>query len=118
MSLTPEDKDRPIISIYLPVLLIGGLLTAVGVSVYFVLYGLFALGFDPGSPDPDSPDSSANEDDAVWLDLVARLEGRDQGANPGTAETRTAGRTWSGRRRCGGGSNRPVRCGCPASSRR
>ncbi|XAS65300.1 hypothetical protein ACOM2C_00240 [Pseudarthrobacter sp. So.54] len=25
-------------------------------------------------PDPNSPDSSANQDDAVWLDLVARLE--------------------------------------------
>ncbi|AOT04109.1 hypothetical protein [Arthrobacter sp. U41] len=40
---------------------------------------------DPNSPDPDS---SANQDDAVWLDLVARLEGRDQGAGPGTAEGR------------------------------
>ena len=26
-------------------------------------------------PDPTSPDSGANQDDAVWLDLVARLEG-------------------------------------------
>lgn len=26
-------------------------------------------------PDSGSPDSSANQDDAVWLDLVARLEG-------------------------------------------
>lgn len=25
-------------------------------------------------PDPDSPDQDANPDDAVWLDLVARLE--------------------------------------------
>ena len=40
---------------------------------------------DPNSPDPDS---SANQDDAVWLDLVARLEDRDQGAGPGTAEGR------------------------------
>ena len=40
---------------------------------------------DPNSPDPDS---SANQDDALWLDLVARLEGRDQGAGPGTAEGR------------------------------
>ncbi|MDR7084036.1 hypothetical protein J2X01_003343 [Arthrobacter ginsengisoli] len=38
---------------------------------------------DSNSPDPDS---SANQDDAVWLDLVARLEGRDQPASPGTAE--------------------------------
>ncbi|MDQ0821786.1 hypothetical protein QFZ79_004161 [Arthrobacter sp. V4I6] len=30
---------------------------------------------DPNSPDPDSSDSRANQDDAVWLDLVARLEG-------------------------------------------
>ena len=35
-------------------------------------------------PDPNSPDSSANQDDAVWLDLVARLEGRDPDASPGT----------------------------------
>ena len=25
-------------------------------------------------PDPNTPDSGANQDDAVWLDLVARLE--------------------------------------------
>lgn len=46
-------------------------------------------------PDPNSPDSGAHQDDAVWLDLVARLEGIDQpvdpqtgprqGASPGTA---------------------------------
>lgn len=28
-------------------------------------------------PDPNSPDSGAHQDDAVWLDLVARLEGTD-----------------------------------------
>ena len=39
-------------------------------------------------PDPNSPDSSANQDDAVWLDLVARLEGRDPSARPGAPETR------------------------------
>ncbi|MET4134522.1 hypothetical protein [Pseudarthrobacter sp. PvP090] len=41
-------------------------------------------------PDPDSADSSANQDDAVWLDLVARLEGRDTDAEagPGTPEAR------------------------------
>ncbi len=33
-------------------------------------------------PDPDSPDSGANHDDAVWLDLVARLEGRDPHGGP------------------------------------
>ncbi len=32
---------------------------------------------DSGTPDPDS---GANQDDAVWLDLVARLEGTDSGA--------------------------------------
>jgi hypothetical protein len=39
-------------------------------------------------PDPNSADSSANQDDAVWLDLVARLEGRDTAAavRPVTAE--------------------------------
>ena len=39
-------------------------------------------------PDPNSADSSANQDDAVWLDLVARLEGRDTAAaaGPGTGE--------------------------------
>jgi hypothetical protein len=35
-------------------------------------------------PDPNSADSSANQDDAVWLDLVARLEGRDPDAPAGT----------------------------------
>ncbi|MDP9983284.1 hypothetical protein J2W14_002697 [Pseudarthrobacter oxydans] len=34
-------------------------------------------------PDPNSADSSANQDDAVWLDLVARLEGRDTDAAAG-----------------------------------
>lgn len=33
-------------------------------------------------PDPTSPDSGANQDDAVWLDLVARLEG-----GPGPADS-------------------------------
>ena len=41
-------------------------------------------------PDPNSADSSANQDDAVWLDLVARLEGRDAdaAAGPATPEAR------------------------------
>lgn len=34
---------------------------------------------DPKSPDPDS---GANQDDAVWLDLVARLEQTDSGLAP------------------------------------
>jgi len=34
---------------------------------------------DPRSPDPDS---GANQDDAVWLDLVARLEQTDSGLAP------------------------------------
>jgi hypothetical protein len=33
-------------------------------------------------PDPTSPDSGANQDDAVWLDLVARLEGGPGRADP------------------------------------
>lgn len=37
---------------------------------------------DPNSPDPDSSDSGANQDDAVWLDLVARLEGKDPAGVP------------------------------------
>jgi hypothetical protein len=41
---------------------------------------------DANSPDPDS---GANRDDAIWLDLVARLEGRDQAA--GTGDARTSG---------------------------
>jgi hypothetical protein len=32
-------------------------------------------------PDSGSPDQSANQDDAVWLDLVARLEGTDSGGS-------------------------------------
>ncbi|HSO15093.1 MAG TPA: hypothetical protein VLS95_03960 [Arthrobacter sp.] len=42
---------------------------------------------DSNSPDPDSSDSRANNDDAVWLDLVARLEGKDAVAGPGTPES-------------------------------
>lgn len=41
-------------------------------------------------PEPDSPDPGANQDDAVWLDLVARLEGKDAGApaaDPAAAKT-------------------------------
>ncbi|MET4096525.1 hypothetical protein [Arthrobacter sp. UYCu712] len=34
-------------------------------------------------PDPNTPDSGANQDDAVWLDLVARLEA---GSGPDAAE--------------------------------
>ncbi|WP_426976995.1 hypothetical protein ACQCSU_19740 [Pseudarthrobacter sp. O4] len=37
---------------------------------------------DPDSPDPDSSDSRANQDDAVWLDLVARLEADSSPADP------------------------------------
>jgi hypothetical protein len=50
-------------------------------------------------PDSGSPDQSANQDDAVWLDLVARLEGtsgdddsaaNEGAANPSTPEDSTA----------------------------
>jgi hypothetical protein len=34
-------------------------------------------------PDSGSPDSSANQDDAVWLDLVARLEGTPSAPDEG-----------------------------------
>jgi hypothetical protein len=37
-------------------------------------------------PDPGSPDQGANQDDAVWLDLVARLEGHSP-AEPDVAAT-------------------------------
>ncbi|WP_066285814.1 hypothetical protein [Arthrobacter sp. B6] len=43
-------------------------------------------------PDPGSPDPSANQDDAVWLDLVARLEGNPPGhaaSPPADADTRS-----------------------------
>lgn len=51
---------------------------------------------DPDSPDPDSPDADsqdprANQDDAVWLDLVARLEGKVPDTGPGTPEVRDGG---------------------------
>lgn len=36
---------------------------------------------DSGTPDPDS---GANQDDAVWLDLVARLEATDSGSGAGS----------------------------------
>jgi hypothetical protein len=45
---------------------------------------------DSGSPDPDS---SANQDDAVWLDLVARLEATDSGL-AGPADGTPAARTF------------------------
>ncbi|TLM71968.1 hypothetical protein [Pseudarthrobacter sp. NamB4] len=34
-------------------------------------------------PDPGSPDQGANQDDAVWLDLVARLESDSSAPTPG-----------------------------------
>lgn len=43
-------------------------------------------------PDPGSPDQGANQDDAVWLDLVARLEADSPAASTGTesgADTET-----------------------------
>jgi len=49
---------------------------------------------DPGSPDPDSPDSGANQDDAVWRDLVARLEGTDSGPAAGPGSGSAAARTF------------------------
>jgi hypothetical protein len=44
-------------------------------------------------PDSNSSDPSANQDDAVWLDLVARLEGDTTG---GTAEPEAGNRTHPG----------------------
>jgi hypothetical protein len=41
---------------------------------------------DSNTPDPDSSDSRAGQDDAVWLDLVARLEGRDPAADAGAPD--------------------------------
>ena len=46
---------------------------------------------DSNSPDPDSADSRANQDDAVWLALVARLEGKDPVASPGSPEVQQDG---------------------------
>ena len=55
-------------------------------------------------PDPNSADSSANQDDAVWLDLVARLEGRDTdaAAGPVTPEARDGKETGEGNDDAGG----------------
>lgn len=50
-------------------------------------------------PDSGSPDQSANQDDAVWLDLVARLEGKSP--NPGSTA---------------GGDAAPAESGNPESS--
>ncbi|MDT0196308.1 hypothetical protein Q9R30_13175 [Arthrobacter sp. AB6] len=36
-------------------------------------------------PDPGSPDQGANQDDAVWLDLVARLEADSPAGSTGSA---------------------------------
>ncbi|QCB98177.1 hypothetical protein E5206_15680 [Arthrobacter sp. PAMC25564] len=41
-------------------------------------------------PDPESPDPGANQDDAVWLDLVARLEGKDPDSPAGPSGYRPA----------------------------
>lgn len=38
------------------------------------------------SPGPGSPDQSANKDEAVWLDLVARLEGTAPAGNTADAD--------------------------------
>lgn len=46
---------------------------------------------DPGSPDPDS---SPNQDDAVWQDLVARLERTDSGSAAGSGGGSPAARTF------------------------
>lgn len=46
-------------------------------------------------PDPDSPDPGANQDDAVWLDLVARLEGKDPAEVSEGAEGTPAARPFS-----------------------
>ncbi|WP_427008115.1 hypothetical protein [Pseudarthrobacter sp. H2] len=48
-------------------------------------------------PDPNSPDPGANQDDAVWLDLVARLEGRDPDAPGGGAGAESAAESAAGR---------------------
>lgn len=56
-------------------------------------------------PDPGSPDQGANQDDAVWLDLVARLEadapaastGTDTGTGPGTTAAPQDNSTAEGR---------------------
>jgi hypothetical protein len=46
-------------------------------------------------PDPNSPDPGANQDDAVWLDLVARLEGKDPDApGDGSQDGSATGRTF------------------------
>ncbi len=44
-------------------------------------------------PDSGSADQSANQDDAVWLDLVARLEGKPASAGTPTAAATDAGST-------------------------
>lgn len=42
-------------------------------------------------PDPGSPDQSANQDDAVWLDLVARLEAGSPSASSTADAAEAAG---------------------------
>jgi hypothetical protein len=44
-------------------------------------------------PDSGSPDSSANQDDAVWLDLVARLEGTPSAPDPSVPPADAGART-------------------------
>lgn len=76
---------------------------------------------DPKSPDPDS---GANQDDAVWLDLVARLEQTDSGLTPepaagedGAGEDKTGGNGTGGAAAGKGGAGTGA-AGDPASPRR
>lgn len=66
---------------------------------------------DPKSPDPDS---GANQDDAVWLDLVARLEQTDSGLAPEPA----AGADGTGGDKTGGHGAGTGAAGGPAGPRR
>lgn len=66
-------------------------------------------------PDPESPDQGAGQDDAVWLDLVARLEGNQhptgevpQALGPAEAPPRPAFRDFDPLGLAGGAAAEPA----------
>ncbi|MBT2532855.1 hypothetical protein J7E83_12120 [Arthrobacter sp. ISL-48] len=66
-------------------------------------------------PDSGSPDQSANQDDAVWLDLVARLEGGSPAVDGASDAADTAGTTRpSGPRDSGTAADSPTAPDAPA----
>jgi hypothetical protein len=68
-------------------------------------------------PDSGSPDQSANQDDAVWLDLVARLEAGSPGVDAASDAPEAAGTARSsGAKDSGTAADSPAAPDTPAKS--